>query len=40
MVDLPSGKKMLNTRWVFKIKKHANGEILRYKARLQSTKGH
>jgi hypothetical protein len=32
--DLPPGKKALRTKWVFKIKKHADGTIDKYKARL------
>src|SRR5258706_3660095 len=32
--DLPSGRKAINSRWVFKVKLNADGSIERYKARL------
>lgn len=34
IVDKPENKKLMSTRWVFKLKTHANGSIDRYKARL------
>ena len=34
LVELPSGRQAIGSRWVFKIKRDANGEIERYKARL------
>ncbi|KAG6543704.1 hypothetical protein Mapa_014888 [Marchantia paleacea] len=33
-VDLPPGRKTIGCRWVFKVKRGAAGEILKYKARL------
>ena len=33
-VDLPSGKKPIGCKWIFKIKTHPDGSIERYKARL------
>lgn len=33
-VDPPPGRKLLRTKWVFKTKRKANGEIERHKARL------
>ena len=33
-VDLPSNRKLLNCKWVFKIKLDKEGNITRYKARL------
>jgi Reverse transcriptase (RNA-dependent DNA polymerase) len=33
-VSLPSGRKCVNTKWVFKIKRDENGHIKRFKARL------
>ena len=33
-VELPPGRKCVNTKWVFKIKRDQNGVIKRYKARL------
>ena len=34
VVDLPTGKKAIGTKWVFKLKQKANGTIDRYKAQL------
>jgi transposase InsO family protein len=34
LVPLPEGKKAIGSRWVFKVKKNADGSIERYKARL------
>ncbi|XP_049346451.1 uncharacterized protein LOC125811005 [Solanum verrucosum] len=34
MVDIPHGKKAIGSKWVYKIKLQANGEVERYKARL------
>ena len=34
LVDLPEGKHVIGSKWVFKVKYSANGEIDRYKARL------
>ncbi|CAM8943903.1 unnamed protein product [Rhodiola kirilowii] len=31
---LPNGKNTVGSKWVFRIKRHANGTIERYKARL------
>lgn len=32
--QLPEGRKVIDNKWVFKVKKYANGQIERYKARL------
>lgn len=34
LVDLPSGKSVVDCKWVYKIKTHSDGSIERYKARL------
>ena len=34
LVDLPSGKSVINCKWVFKIKTRSYGTVDRYKARL------
>ncbi|WIA17281.1 hypothetical protein OEZ85_014150 [Tetradesmus obliquus] len=34
LMQLPAGHKALDVKWVFKIKRHADGKIERYKARL------
>jgi len=34
LVELPPGKKVVNSGWVFKVKRHADGSIERYRARL------
>jgi len=39
LVPRPEGKKILTSKWVFKIKRDQNGEIKRYKARLVA-RGH
>lgn len=33
LVDLPFGRKVISNRWLYKIKRNADGEISRYKAR-------
>ncbi|GAB1869619.1 Gag-pol polyprotein [Camponotus japonicus] len=34
LVELPPGKRVIDNRWIFKIKRDENGDIERYKARL------
>lgn len=34
VTSLPDGKKAINSKWVFKVKRHPNGCIQKYKARL------
>ena len=34
LVDLPAGAKAIGLKWIFKIKRNANGSINKYKARL------
>jgi hypothetical protein len=34
LVPLPTNKKLVSCKWVFKIKQGANGEVERYKAKL------
>lgn len=34
LVSLPAGKQPIGSRWVYKIKRHADGTVERYKARL------
>jgi hypothetical protein len=34
LVDLPSGKKAISVKWVYKVKLNSKGEITRHKARL------
>ena len=34
MVEKPEGRKIINSKWVFKIKRDENGNITLYKARL------
>ena len=33
-MNLPEGKKIINTRWVFKLKKDSHNVPIRFKARL------
>lgn len=34
LVDLPEGKKLIGTRWVFTVKTNSEGEVTKFKARL------
>ena len=34
LVELPSGRKPVGCKWVFKIKRDCNGKVEQYKARL------
>ena len=34
LVDLPEGRNLVGCKWVFKVKKDAQGEISKFKARL------
>ena len=34
LVDLPTGHKIISNRWIYRVKRDANGKINRYKARL------
>ena len=34
LVDLPKGKNVVGCKWVFKVKRNADGDLSRYKARL------
>ena len=34
LVDLPKGKNVVGCKWVFKVKRNADGDVSRYKARL------
>lgn len=34
LVELPAGKKVIDCKWVFKLKRNSEGEVERYKARL------
>lgn len=34
IVELPAGKGFIDSKWVFKVKRDANGQVARYKARL------
>ena len=34
LATLPTGKKTIGVKWVYKLKKNAKGEVERYKARL------
>ncbi|KAG5674318.1 hypothetical protein PVAND_004295 [Polypedilum vanderplanki] len=34
LVDLPPGKKVVKSKWVFKLKRESDGKVARYKARL------
>jgi hypothetical protein len=34
LVDLPNGQKAIGLKWVYKIKKDAEGNLLKHKARL------
>ena len=34
MVDKPVGKNVVGTKWIYKVKYHADGTVEKYKARL------
>lgn len=34
LTDLPTGHKMIGLKWIFKLKRDANGKIVKYKARI------
>ena len=34
LTELPLGHKIIGLKWVFKLKKNSNGEIIKHKARL------
>ena len=34
LVDLPTGRKPIDCKWIFKVKKGSDGSVQRYKARL------
>jgi hypothetical protein len=34
LVPFPAGRKLVDSKWVFKLKRDANGQTARYKARL------
>jgi hypothetical protein len=34
LVPSPAGRKLVDSKWVFKLKRDANGKIARYKTRL------
>lgn len=34
LTELPSGHKAIDLKWVFKLKKDTNGEIVKHKARI------
>jgi hypothetical protein len=34
LTELPSGRRAIGLKWVFKVKKNQNGEVVRHKARL------
>lgn len=34
LVELPSGQKLIGLKWVYKLKRDANGEVVKHKARL------
>ena len=33
LVELPKGKNVIGCKWVFKVKRNAEGDVSRYKAR-------
>jgi len=34
MKDLPAGRKLVSSRWVFKVKLNSDGSVERFKARI------